>query len=108
QPDVQGNLLLDVLLGASYHIIESADEREATIANIADDLRREGSVPYVIPVGGSNGVGALGYVSAMLELSHQLWEMDIHPQAMYFGSGSGGTQGGIELGARLFGLDLDL
>jgi len=108
EPEVQGNLLLDVLLGAKYHVIESMTERDEAIATISEEISSKGGVPYVIPVGGSNAIGALGYVSAMLELSYQLWEQGVSPTAMYFGSGSGGTQGGIELGARLFGLDFDL
>ena len=108
EPEVQGNLLLDVLLGAEYHVIESMTERDEAIATISEEISSKGGVPYVIPVGGSNAIGALGYVSAMLELSYQLWEQGVSPTAMYFGSGSGGTQGGIELGARLFGLNFDL
>lgn len=108
EPEVQGNLLLDVLLGAEYHVIESVAERDDAIDSISGELRSRGSIPYVIPVGGSNGVGALGYVAAMLELSYQLWEQAVDPVAMYFGSGSGGTQAGIELGASLFGLNFDI
>jgi D-cysteine desulfhydrase family pyridoxal phosphate-dependent enzyme len=108
EPEVQGNLLLDVLLGAEYHVIESMSERDEVIEQISSDLKSRGDVPYVIPVGGSNGVGSLGYVSAMLELTYQLWCDSISPVAMYFGSGSGGTQAGIELGARLFGLQMDI
>ena len=108
EPDVQGNLLLDLLLGAEYHVIESASERDEVIESVSEAIRAEGGVPYLVPVGGSNGIGALGYVSAMLELSYQLWEQGVSPTAMYFGSGSGGTQGGIEIGARLYGLNFDI
>lgn len=108
-PDIQGNLLLDVLLGARYHVVESmAAERDEAIERVSADIKADGGTPYVIPVGGSNGIGALGYVGAMLELSNQLWEQGVTPRAMYFGSGSGGTQAGIELGARLFGIDTDI
>lgn len=108
QPDVQGNLLLDVLLGAEYHVIESVSEREEVIARLSSGIEADGGTPYLIPVGGSNAVGALGYVAAMLELSYQLWNEGISPRALYFGSGSGGTQAGIELGARLFGLSMGI
>ena len=107
-PEVQGNLLLDVLLGARYHVIESMAESDEAVERISNDVKSLGGVPYVIPVGGSNGIGALGYVSAMLELSNQLWERGIDPDSLYFGSGSGGTQAGIELGARLFGTSMEL
>lgn len=107
-PEVQGNLLLDVLLGARYHVIESMAESDDAIERVSTEVKSLGGVPYVIPVGGSNGTGSLGYVSAMLELSNQLWETGIDPVALYFGSGSGGTQAGIELGARLFGVSTDI
>lgn len=103
EPEVQGNLLLDVLLGAEYHVVESAAEHDEAIATISDELRAKGHVPYVIPVGGSNAIGALGYVSAMLELTYQLWQQSINPNALYFATGSGGTQGGLVLGAKLYG-----
>src|SRR5216110_2363628 len=56
KPDVpNGNLLLDQLLGASEHWIERP-QREAKLSEIRDELRKQGSKPYMIPVGGSNGV----------------------------------------------------
>ncbi len=108
EPEIQGNLLLDVLLGAEYHVIEAASEREEIIASISSQLRDVGDVPYVIPVGGSNAVGALGYVSAMLELTYQLWQQSVDPKALYFATGSGGTQSGLVLGAKLFGADVPI
>lgn len=108
EPDVQGNLLLDKLLGATVHIVGTGADRRAKVDEVAADLTDEGGVPYPIPVGGSNGIGALGYVAAMLELAEQLWRQDIAPKAMYFAAGSGGTQGGIVLGARVHGLDFAL
>lgn len=108
EPDVQGNLLLDRLLGADVHVVASRDELDARVVEVAADLRDKGAMPYTIPSGGSNGVGALGYVGAMLEMSHQLWEAGITPKAMYFAAGGGGTQGGIVLGAKLYGLSMDV
>lgn len=107
-PDVQGNLLLDHLLGADVHIEVTSGPLNDAIDRVAADLRDGGHTPYVIPVGGSNGIGGLGYVAAMLELSHQLWEQNLRPKAMYFASGSGGTQGGIVVGAQMYGIDARL
>jgi 1-aminocyclopropane-1-carboxylate deaminase/D-cysteine desulfhydrase-like pyridoxal-dependent ACC family enzyme len=104
-PPPQGNLLLDRILGADIRFISSPDDRQSTMEEIAADLRDAGNVPYIIPGGGSNGVGAVGYVAAMLELNHQLWEQNIHPSAMYFAAGGGGTHGGIALGGALYGSD---
>lgn len=106
KPDVQGNLLLDKLLGANVHIVVGGpQERQAKVDEVTADLADGGAVPYSIPSGGSNGIGSLGYVGAMLELSHQIWEQGIQPKAMYFAAGGGGTHGGIITGAKLFGLD---
>src|SRR5882762_1594728 len=66
-----GNLLLDELLGARIHWIQTS-ERVTKLRELPDQLRAEGRKPYVIPVGGSNGVGATGYVLAMMELVEQL------------------------------------
>src|SRR6266850_3308064 len=61
-----GNLLLDELLGARIHWTQPS-ERVAKLRELPEQFRKEGHKPYVIPVGGSNGVGATGYVIAMIE-----------------------------------------
>jgi D-cysteine desulfhydrase family pyridoxal phosphate-dependent enzyme len=110
-PPVQGNLLLDRLFGASIHFIDAnpdpryavaADEVQK-VAEIVDDLKSHGRQPYVIPVGGSSPIGAIGYVRGTQELRDQLVASDIDAQRLYFASGSRGTQAGLELGARAFG-----
>jgi len=97
-----GNLLLDELLGARIHWVQRS-EREAKLSQIPDELRKQGGKPYVIPVGGSNGVGATGYVLAMMELTEQLNEMNRRVDHLIFASSSGGTQAGIVVGARVTG-----
>jgi D-cysteine desulfhydrase family pyridoxal phosphate-dependent enzyme len=97
-----GNLLLDELLGARIHWVQRS-EREAKLSQIPDELRQEGRKPYVIPVGGSNGVGATGYVLAMMELAEQLNGMNRRVDHVVFASSSGGTQAGIVVGARVTG-----
>lgn len=97
----QGNLLLDQLLQAEV-VYTEADEPDAALAELAAAETRQGRKPYVIPVGGSNGIGALGYAALMLELSQQLFERSLAVDCVYFCSGSGGTYGGILLGSRLY------
>ena len=97
-----GNLLLNELLGAKLHWIERS-QRAAKLAYLDAELRTEGRKPYLIPIGGSNGVGATGYVVAMLELVEQLRQSGRHVDHILFGTSSGGTQAGIVLGARLAG-----
>jgi 1-aminocyclopropane-1-carboxylate deaminase/D-cysteine desulfhydrase-like pyridoxal-dependent ACC family enzyme len=56
----------------------------------------------VIPVGGSSGIGAIGYAAGTQELVEQLAAMQLAPTRLYYASGSRGTQAGLELGSRLF------
>jgi len=97
-----GNLLLDALFGARVHYCDRKD-RDAKLAEVADELSVAGKQPYVIPVGGSNGTGSVGYVQAMLELDAQLATMQLQPDAIVFATSSGGTQAGLTLGARVIG-----
>ncbi|HEV2123904.1 MAG TPA: pyridoxal-phosphate dependent enzyme, partial [Chloroflexota bacterium] len=101
-PPVQGNFLLDHIFGIEYHRVPEERDRPARMAQLADELAASGCVPYVIPGGGSNGVGALGYVAAMLELSYQLWEQGVSASALYLPNGGGGTHAGVALGAALY------
>jgi 1-aminocyclopropane-1-carboxylate deaminase/D-cysteine desulfhydrase-like pyridoxal-dependent ACC family enzyme len=73
------------------------------LKNLDAELRADGRKPYLIPVGGSNGVGATGYVVAMQELMEQLRAANQRVDHIVFGSSSGGTQAGLVLGARLAG-----
>jgi D-cysteine desulfhydrase len=101
KPDLpQGNLFLDELFGATIHWIERP-QRAAKSAELMQQLKGAGRNPYLIPVGGSNGTGALGYVTAMTELMEQLDKRTIN--RIVFGSSSGGTQAGMVVGARLAG-----
>jgi D-cysteine desulfhydrase family pyridoxal phosphate-dependent enzyme len=97
-----GNLLLNRLFGATEHWIERS-QRAAKLREVTDRLRAQGDKPYVIGVGGSNGVGATGYVVAMIELMEQLRASGQRVDHILFGTSSGGTQAGIELGARIVG-----
>ncbi len=98
----QGNLLLNQLLGAREHWI-SRSERALKLRQIPEQLRAQGRKPYVIGVGGSNGVGATGYVVVMIELMEQLRASKQHIDHIVFASSSGGTQAGLVVGARATG-----
>jgi len=97
-----GNLLLNDLLGAKEHWIERP-QRPVKLRELPEQLKAQGRKPYVIPVGGSNGVGATGYVLAMQELVEQLRISGQRVDHVVFGSSSGGTQAGMVLGARVAG-----
>lgn len=103
KPEVpNGNLLLNELLGAMAHWIERP-QRAAKLKSLEEELRAAGRKPYLIPVGGSNGIGAVGYVVATLELMQQIRAANLQVDHLVFGSSSGGTQAGMVLGARLAG-----
>ncbi|WP_243753955.1 D-cysteine desulfhydrase [Labedaea rhizosphaerae] len=92
-----GNVLLDQLLGATImDQFQAGADMDAAMAEIADDLRSEGRKPYVIPGGGSNPVGALGYVGCALELDAAPVAIDWVVHA----TGSTGTQAGLVAGLR--------
>jgi L-cysteate sulfo-lyase len=95
-----GNLLLDELLGAKCHWIERP-QLPVRLRELPEQLRAQGRKPYVIGVGGSNGVGATGYVLAMMELTEQLRATQRRVDHILFASSSGGTQAGVVLGARV-------
>ena len=98
----QGNLLLDELLGAQVRWAER-DAVPATMETVAAELRTQGRTPYIIPYGGSNPVGATGYVAAMEELMEQALPMGLRFDRMVFASSSGGTQAGLVVGAKATG-----
>jgi len=106
-PADEGNLLLDRLFGARVHFVPSVDPMLAVglddekVREVEAAVRARGGTPYVIPVGGSSAVGALGYVSGTVELCDQLDALGVRPSRLYFGSGSRGTQAGLTLGAHL-------
>ncbi|MGD9902405.1 MAG: D-cysteine desulfhydrase family protein [Vicinamibacterales bacterium] len=106
-PRDEGNLLLDRLLGARVHFVPAVDPMlavgrdEEKVREVAAAVQAGGGTPYVIPVGGSSAVGALGYVDGTVELCRQLDAIGAAPSRLYFGSGSRGTQAGLTLGAYL-------
>src|SRR5690606_25439168 len=107
-PPVQGNFLLDHIYGITYHRVPEEPDRPARMTELAEDLRAGGATPYIIPGGGSNEVGSLGYATAMLELNYQLWEMGLRPATFYLPNGGGGTHAGVALGAALYGAEYEV
>lgn len=101
---VQGNLLLDRLLQAEVTWAGERPLAEA-MAQVAEGLRAAGRRPYVVPYGGSNPIGASGYVAAMEELLAQCAERDLHFDHIVLASSSSGTQSGLAVGTRALKYD---
>ncbi|MBB5216245.1 D-cysteine desulfhydrase [Parapusillimonas granuli] len=97
--DESGNVLLDRLLGGEIVArYPAGTNMQAEMEKLADALRGDGRKPYVIPGGGSNPVGALGYVACAQELLNQSFEQGVRIDHVVHATGSTGTQAGLVVG----------
>ena len=101
-----GNVLLNRLFGAALHEYPKGSDFDAAMAAIADDVSSRGGVPYIIPGGASNKVGALGYVACVEEILQQCDEQGTAFDHLVTASGSAGTHAGLTVGLRASGSDL--
>ena len=102
KPDAPtGNYLLDTLFGAKFVFVENRADRERVLKETFEQAWADGKRPYLVPYGGSNPTGALGYAFAVQEFLSQGLEADW----MVFGTSSGGTHAGLALGQRAFGFN---
>ena len=98
-PDASGNNFLFKLLGAeNVTVVEGGADTHAAMEAQADEVRVAGRVPYIIPGGGSNATGALGYVSCAEEILQQSFDMGLSFDRVVCSSGSGGTHAGLATG----------
>jgi L-cysteate sulfo-lyase len=102
-----GNVLLDQLFGAHVHIVEPVDVEGRSRALI-DDLTARGRRCYVVPTGGSNSIGALGYVRCVDEIVDQSRAVGLRPDVIVHATSSGGTQAGLIAGVARARLDCDV
>ncbi len=112
--DQTGNVQLDRLLGAKVRIHPADTDRGAVMERLAAEIRDRGGRPYVIPIGGSNAVGATGYVNAALELAAQAKDSGLTVDRLVLASSSGGTIAGLCVGfaaidhpVEVTGIDVD-
>jgi D-cysteine desulfhydrase len=95
-----GNAKLDGIFGARVHYVGSRDDRAPAMAQLADELTRAGKRPFVIPLGASTAIGALGFARGVAELAAS----SLRPDVIVHASSSGGTQAGLIAGCALLGL----
>ena len=95
-----GNVFLDHLFGASIREVEKGSDMDAAMQDVADELSAKGETPYIIPGGGSNPIGALGYVDCALELIVQANERNLVIDHVVHATGSAGTQAGLIVGLK--------
>ncbi len=112
--EYDGNLLLDFILEADIRIEEAEKGRvvrmedvEEIIDETINEIRKEGFIPYVAPIGGSlvggsmdKPLGAISYLNAFVEMMEQCEATGIEVDYIVLASGSGGTQAGLTVGAR--------
>jgi D-cysteine desulfhydrase/L-cysteate sulfo-lyase len=107
-----GNVLLNRILGATLHSYPVGEDEAGADANldaIAEQLRQQGSKPYIIPLGPSHDpLGALGYVDAAVELLTQLDRQSLRLDHLVVTSGSGSTHAGLLFGLRACGSQIGI
>jgi L-cysteate sulfo-lyase len=103
-----GNVLLDVLHGASFETKAAGLDMNAELEQTAKQRRDEGQTVYTIPGGGSNPTGALGYVNCALELVAQANERSLTIDHLVHATGSAGTQAGLVVGLKAMNAGIPL
>lgn len=108
EPDERnGNLLISTLCGAEVHWC-GEDRKGEGAGRIIKTLMSAGRRPYSIPYGGSNAIGALGFVAAAHELHAQLTATEQRCTHVVIASSSGGTHAGLLVGMRELGVPMQI
>ncbi len=95
---LNGNVLMDRLHGATVSKRAGGTDMNAEMQRLAEELLSNGHTPYVIPGGGSNPIGALGYVNCARELAEQAANIGLKIDGLVHATGSSGTQAGLVTG----------
>jgi D-cysteine desulfhydrase len=104
EEEIDGNLLLDKLLGAEIRFVDFEEYKTRLpeiVEQVGQEARAKGFKPYRIPVGASNGIGAFGYYQGFKEITWQEQEMGIKFDLIASATGSGGTYAGLFLGKKV-------
>jgi len=98
-PTASGNHFMYQLMGVeAMTVVPAGTPMAAAMQAVADEVTATGGVPYIIPGGGSNAIGGLGYVACVQEMQQQWFEQSLAFDAVVVGSGSSGTHGGMVAG----------
>lgn len=94
-----GNHFMFRLMGVeAITVVPGGSDMGAAMQKVAAELKAEGRKGYVVPGGGSNALGGLGYVACAQELQQQFFEQGLRFDEVIVGSGSSGTHGGLLAG----------
>ncbi len=99
---------MDQILDAKIHRVKTSADRKIMMEELAENLRNAGRRPYIIPTGGSNKIGVLGYVLCLQEIAQQSSNMDVVFDYFIHPTGSAGTQAGILIGKKLYYPEMDI
>ncbi|MDP5273282.1 D-cysteine desulfhydrase [Chengkuizengella axinellae] len=98
-PNASGNNFLFKLLGADQiSVVPKGSNMQAAMEQVKEKLKEQGRKPYIIPGGGSNEIGATGYVACAEEILNQSFQNQIQIDHVVTASGSGGTHAGLVAG----------
>jgi D-cysteine desulfhydrase len=98
-PEASGNNFLFNLMGVErVTVVPGGSDMMKAMGEVADEVKAEGRQAYVIPVGGSNPIGATGYVACAQEIMAQTFEQGINIDYLVCASGSAGTHAGLVTG----------
>ena len=99
KPDASGNHFLFRLMGVeAITVVPAGTNMREAMQRVAEEVTAAGRKPYIIPGGGSNALGGLGYVACAQELQQQFFEQGVRIDRVVVGSGSSGTHGGLLAG----------
>ena len=96
-----GNVLLDRIYCANIREVAKGSDMDAEMEALAKELRAAGKTPYIVPGGGSNTIGALGYLNCALEFMTQANDEGIVIDHVVHATGSAGTQAGLAVGLKM-------
>ncbi len=99
---LSGNLTLDALMGADIYFNQNPEKMQDTVKEIVEKYEKQGDKVYMVPVGGSNTLGAVGYIMAIKEIVDQIKEENFKIDYLVASVGSMGTFAGLILGAKYF------
>lgn len=107
KPEASGNNFLFRLLGVEkITVVPGGSDLSAAMQQVAQDLAEEGRKGYIIPGGGSNAIGATGYVACAQEIQDQIFEKNIRIDRILVASGSAGTHAGLVTG--IYGCNMNI
>ncbi|NRA47226.1 MAG: pyridoxal-phosphate dependent enzyme [Oligoflexales bacterium] len=103
-----GNVFLDKLFGASVYHFKKGTDTKKEMELLAEELKKQGKVPYIIPGGASNELGAAAYAEAAMEILEQLNSMQVNARIIVSATGSAGTQSGLATGLQALASEVSL